>query len=83
MFVRGLIILVKQFDFQQKKNLHLHFFHIQLGASMFRAIEGDLAIKRTQDQNNNMTKIRGDVTNQLWNITFRMNNFNQSSFLKE
>lgn len=50
---------------------------------MFKAIEGDITIKRTQDQNNNMAKIREDVTTQLWNITLQLNNFNRSSFLKE
>lgn len=49
---------------------------------MFKAIEGDVTIKLTQDQNNNMARIRGDVSTQLWNITLQLNN-NRSSFLKE
>lgn len=56
---------------------------IEIGASMFRAIEGDTDTKRTQHQNNNMAKIREDVKSQLWNITLQLNNFNQSTYLKE
>lgn len=50
---------------------------------MFKAIEGEYYSKRTKDQNNNMAKIRGDVTTQLWNITLQLNNFNQSTYINE
>lgn len=59
------------------------FTHSQIGASMFKTIEGDIDMKRTADQNRNMSKIRGDVSTQLWNITLRLNNFNRSTYLKE
>lgn len=50
---------------------------------MFKAIEGEVDLKRTKDQNYNMAKIRGDITTQLWNITLQLNNFNRSSFINE
>ncbi|XP_031638321.1 TWiK family of potassium channels protein 18 [Contarinia nasturtii] len=53
------------------------------GASMFKAIEGDVDLQRIITLNNSMTKTRGDVTNQLWDITLKLNNFNQSSFINE
>lgn len=54
-----------------------------LGASMFKAIEGEVDLKRMNKQNYNMAKIRGDITTQLWNITLQLNNFNQTSFISE
>lgn len=50
---------------------------------MFKAIEGEVDLKRTNQQNSNMAKIRGDITTQLWNITLKLNNFNRSSFINE
>lgn len=55
----------------------------EIGAWMFKAIEGEFDYKRAQDQNSNMAKIRGDVTTQLWNITLQLNNFNRSTFINE
>lgn len=61
----------------------MQIYLLNIGASMFKAIEGEYYTKRTNDQNNNMAKIRGDVTTQLWNITLQLNNFNQSTFINE
>lgn len=66
-----------------KTNFYFFFNLFNIGASMFKAIEGEYYSKRTKDQNYNMAKIRGDITNQLWNITLQLNNFNQSKFISE
>lgn len=50
---------------------------------MFKTIEGEDYAKRTKEQNLNMAQIRGDISTQLWNITLRLNNFNQSTFINE
>lgn len=50
---------------------------------MFKAIEGEVDLKRMNKQNYNMAKIRGDITNQLWNITLQLNDFNRTSFISE
>lgn len=58
-------------------------FCLIVGASMFKAIEGEVNYKFTQDRNVSMAMQRVNLTNQLWNITLQLNNFNRSSYISE
>lgn len=59
------------------------FISGDLGASMFKAIEGEVNYKFTQDRNVSMAMQRFNLTNQLWNLTLQLNNFNRTSYINQ
>lgn len=73
------------FHFIDKYLWWLYFLHFawSIGASMFKAIEGEVNYKFTQDRNVSMAVQRINLTNHLWNITLQLNNFNRSSYINE
>lgn len=50
---------------------------------MFKAIEGEVNYKFARDRNESMDVLRNRLTNQLWNITLQLNNFNRTSYINE